>query len=390
MNLQPKTLERLLESARLAGEWYVNNQNTSEHPWGGVQESADLGRYIYEYFPARQWSRGMGVWGQALAIMGLLTLGRRVKHEHFDYRKSAQLAGEYLKSLQIINPSDPKVHGGLCEQTPQTLWSYPRDAATGGMGFCALYRETRQEEWLERAKTFARWYHDYGSDENGWPLIEYNFQTRQAVNHDMVQGDWQAGGGLCYYYLYKLTGETLWLDYFRQLIDPLAEIYRRNAQAPVKWGFHGQVEISYGNDDFAIIALLAAYRQWREPKMLQALQGHIRRLWTIADADGSYPSYGGTFVCTINNLEYLRLCREENLAEDLPALEARILQSALYGLGQQETRSTDPRAYGGFYGQSDYGVSRDRIHHRSTGYALIMALRMVGGTETPYYSSWDW
>jgi len=120
------------------------------------------------------------------------------------------------------------------------------------------------------------------------------------------------------------------------------------------------------------------------------LTNHIRRLWTIADADGSYPSLAGTFVCTMNNLEYLQLCREEGVSEDIGALEARIKTSAFFGLTQQETRSTDLRAYGGYYGQSNYGVSRERIHHRSTGYSMIMNLRIVGGTDVPYYSSYGW
>ncbi len=78
IDLPPKLREVFLESARLAGEWYVNTQNTEAGPWGGVHDSADVGRYIYEYFVTRQWCRGNGVWGQALAIMGLLALEGRL------------------------------------------------------------------------------------------------------------------------------------------------------------------------------------------------------------------------------------------------------------------------------------------------------------------------
>ncbi|MCL2639861.1 MAG: hypothetical protein FWD53_03355 [Phycisphaerales bacterium] len=390
IEMTPKTRERLLDSLRLAGEWYVNTQNTEENPWGGVHDSADLGRLIYEYYPARKWCRGMGVWGQAVAIMGLYSAGRMTRHESFDFKKTAQLAAGYLKTLQIINPARPEVHGAIFEHTPQSAHSFPRDGATGGMGFIAMYRETGEEEYLERAKLFAKWYHDYGSDKNGWPYGDYDLIKGEPKSLGRyVHGDWQAGGGLVYYYLYKLTGEQVWMDYLRQMIDPLLDMYERAKDSPIVSGFHGEVEISYGNDDFAIIALMAAYRHWKEPRMLQALQGHIRRLWTIADADGSYPSFAGTFVCTINNHEYLQLCLEEKLVEDIAALKYRIMKSALQGLTQQEARLHDIRAYGGFYGQSSYGVSRDRIHHRSTGYAMIMLARLLGG-NTPYYSSWGW
>lgn len=406
MDLSEKFKQRVLESARLAGEWYTNNQNTEEHPWGGMHDSADLGRFMYEYFRATGWCRAMGVWGQAVGIMGLLTLAG--KNGASKYRKAAVAAGEYLKSLQIVNPSDERSHGGLREHTPQTPWSYPRDAATGGMGFAALFKETGSEEYLERAKWFAEWYHRFGSDKDGWPYTYFEFQKGKGgyaggevvgeendAGREHVKGDWQAGGGLVYWQLYKLTGEKKWLGYFEELIDPLVGLYEKNAAAPILLkGFHGEVEISYGNDDFAIIALVCAYRQWQQDRVRKALQHHMRRLWSIAADDGSYPSFAGTFVCNLNNCEYLQLCREAKLDEDLPALEGRIVKSAEFGLSLQETLSENPRMYGGFYGQSQFGVSRDRIHHRDAGYSLILHLRLaengLAGPTNPYYSAWGW
>ncbi len=259
------------------------------------------------------------------------------------------------------------------------------------------------EEYLQRAMWFAEWYHRFGSDREGWPYTYFDFAKgrggyhggtvageEDAAERERLKGDWQAGGGLVYWQLHKLTGEQRWLDYFRQLIDPLVGLYEKNAEAPVVSGFHGEVEISYGNDDFAIIALVCAYRQWGEKRWLAALRHHMRRLWSIADGDGSYPSFAGTFVCNINNVEFLQLCREQGLDEDLAALAGRIVRTAEFGLTLQETLSENPRMYGGFYGQSGYGVSRDRIHHRDAGYGLILHLRLAGGTETPYYSSWGW
>jgi len=68
---------RFFHHARLAASWFEANQNTEEHPWGGIRDSADLGRFVYEYrLPGFQ-ARGDGVWGQATAIMGLLALYNR-------------------------------------------------------------------------------------------------------------------------------------------------------------------------------------------------------------------------------------------------------------------------------------------------------------------------
>ena len=390
MELNDKLRYSVLESSRLAGEWYCNGQNTPDHPWGGVHDSADKGRYIYEYYPATKWCYGMGVWGQGLAIMGLMTLARRLETEK--YRQSAMLAAEYMNSLQIINPSDAKAHGGFREHTPQMSWSYPRDGATGAMGYCALYKETGKEEYLERARLFCKWYSTYGSYNDGWPRATYDLATGEVMDAEsrFIRGDWQAGGGLCYYWLYKLTGETQWMDCLRRQVDILLDLYDRNQDVPIQMCPAGRGELIYGNDDFALLSMMAAWRHWREPRMLKALQHRIRRNWTTMQPDGSYPYYAGTFVSNIENVEYLELCRCENLTEDLSALEQNILTTLQFGLTLQETSPADIRAYGGLYGQSHYGVSRDRIHHRDVGYSMILHLRLAGKADAPYYSTFGW
>ena len=390
MRLNEKCRQQLLESARLAGEWYCNCQNTPRHPWGGVEESADEGRFIYEYFPATGKCRGMGVWGQAVAIMALLPLSKSVQYEGDKYEYAAKLAGEYLKSLQVINPSDKLAHGAFCEHTPQTRWSYPRDAATGAMGFLALYVHTKEQEFLDRAKLFGEWFHGPGGDKGHWPHGHFDF-VKGPLDGAYIRGDWQIGGGLVYPWLTALTGETKWMDqYYRPQIDALMDLYDRNADAPVKIGFHGFDALSFSNDDFAMIAMVCAYRHWREERMLNIIRHHMRRLWQTMDDDGSYPSYAGTFVTNIETIEYVDLAREMNLKEDFAGLEQRILKTATFGMTLQETQLRDPRAYGGFYGQSHYGVSRDRIHHRDAGYSMIMDLRLVGATPVPYYSAYGW
>ena len=54
---------QFLHHAELAGHWYCNNQNTNERPWGGIAESADLGRFVYEYVLHKNLARGMGCLG---------------------------------------------------------------------------------------------------------------------------------------------------------------------------------------------------------------------------------------------------------------------------------------------------------------------------------------
>lgn len=400
MKLAPKFEEQLVESANLAGRWHTHNQNTDKHPWGGVRHSADNGRFLYEYFPSTGACGGSGVWTTATAIMGLLTMSRKVldmRGGGEEFREPAIRAGEYLKTLQILDKSNESNYGGFREATPQDDFSYPRDAATGAMGLIALYRETGKEDYLRRAQIFAEWYHRYGSDEKGWPHYVFDFKTgkgeRGKTGHIPLipRQDWQGGGALAYYWLYKLTGDRKWLGFFMHIVDMLMDLHTQSP-ANDRWIFK-----QVGSDDFSVAVLLAAYRETRDKKILDMHQRYVRGRWTLMDEDGSYPS--GFFFDNFNNVEYLQLCREEGIQEDVPALEARILKTLKFGLTRQEVSLRDIRAYGGFYGQCKYGAVRHHIHARDTAYSILLHMRVVGETgtpflagsrDTPYYSAWHW
>ena len=398
MKLTAKFEEQLIESANLAGCWHTNNQNNAKHPWGGVRNSADNGRFLYEYFPSTGECGGSSVWTTATAIMGLLTMSRKLldlRGGGEEFREPAIQAGEYLKTLQILDKSMESNYGGFREVTPQTPCSFPCDGAWGAMGLIALYRETGEEYCLRRAQIFAEWYHRYGSDEKGWPYWNFDFNTgkgeRGKTGHIPLipYQDWQAGGALIYYQLYKLTGEKKWLEFFMQIVELLMDMH---AHPEDKWIFK-----QIGSDNFSIAALLAAYRETKDKKILATYQRYVRGQWTLMDEDGSYPS--GFFFDNFNNIEYLQLCREEAIQEDLPALEARILKTLKFGLTLQELCPREIRAYGGFYGQCQYGAVRNHIHARDTAHSILLHMRVVGETgtpflgcsrETPYFSAWNW
>lgn len=397
MNLSARKREQYLDAAKLAGQWFVNTQNTNQNPWGGVRDSADLGRFLYEYFPATGDCRGMCVWGQSIAVSGLIALARRFNTGMF--LDAAKQGGEYLKSLQIINTGDPVLHGCLRESSPQSTWTNPRDGGTGVMGLLALFRDTGDEQWLEHARLFGEWYHSHGSDQDHWPYYQYDIAKRTGErvgkegdsNGRLVRYKWRAAGGLFYYWLYRLTSEEKWLDYFKILIDQVEEVYEQKREMHLRHHPSGEKGVIINaNDDFAFITLLAAYRLWKKETHRAYLQDYMHRLWEVQEQDGSYPGLEGVFVATLSNMEYLRLCREEGIDENLEELEKRIIKSADFALTLQETKSRDIRSYGGFYGQSHYNVSRDCIHSRGTGYGLIMFLRLEGEMEIPYYSAWGW
>ncbi|MFA7160192.1 MAG: hypothetical protein WC299_12910, partial [Kiritimatiellia bacterium] len=90
-----KAREQMLEFCRLASGWYLGNQNTEQRHWG-VGNSADMGRFLYQYNPVTGDCRGNGVWGQGLAIMGLLPLARRLDWAGEPQRNAAIAAAKYL------------------------------------------------------------------------------------------------------------------------------------------------------------------------------------------------------------------------------------------------------------------------------------------------------
>lgn len=392
---------RFLHHARQACAWYESNQNTEEHPWGGIHDSADLGRFVYEYkLPGFQ-ARGNGVWGQATGLMGLLAAHERTGEGH--YLNSALLAGGYLMSLQWTDARVPESVGGFREHSPQTEWSFPRDAATGAFGLLALYRQTADEEYLERARMFADWWLKYGTDGNNWPFITFNLKGGRGTNRrkasfgeedtgeEFVPGDWQAGSGLFLYYLSRLTGEEHYVEEgLKPMLDRAVTFYERNPVSDLKEGFHGEVEVSFGNDDFALTALLAGYLAFDEKRYLDVAVDRIRGLISIMDADGSYPSFGGTFVCGINAANLIEMNDVLSLGLDLEDVKEALRRTALFGLSLQELQNTDPRAFGGLYGQCDFGAARNWIHHRSTSYSIALYLRLEGKINVPCFHCLHW
>ncbi|MFC1563075.1 hypothetical protein ACFL4Z_03390 [candidate division KSB1 bacterium] len=385
--LSPKEIGSYFDSAVLAAKWYMNNQNTQEHPWGGIHDSADLGRFIYEYYPTRRWARGNGVWGQGVGIMALLALHSRTGRN--EYLQSAKMAGEYLKSLQILDSQIPANFGAIREHNPQDNWSFPRDAATGGMAFAALYQYTGNEEYLFRAKILCNWFIEYCMGEEKWPHRQYWFD-RKKQPPKTTKEYFQVGAGLMFYYVYKLTGEK---RYVNNGLIPICELLTRDYHIN-PWLKPAPMEMESPwstNDDFAAITILAAYRVTGDKKYFDAVKRHADWLVSVQDKDGSYSGFSSAvYVTSLTMLELCRVIEDERMNIDTAPYYKAVHKAARFGLTLQERESRDIMAYGGFYGQTYFGLNKDRIHHRVTGYSLIFNLRYEGRINVPYYSTYGW
>ncbi len=386
--ISPREKARFLEAARVGGLWYLHNQNSPERPWGGVDGSADSGRFLYEYFPATGYSRGCGIWSQGLASAALLQLSKTPVEPAEDFAKAAELGMGYLFSLQIYDSRLPKSIGAFREHTPQTAWGSCRDGASGCFALATFHKLTGKAEYLERARDYCRWYRAHGSDEGGWP--QRFFHHDRAESTQDVPGDWQAGGALCYYYTARAGGDREWLDAgFKPVLDRLLEIGAPRDVDGVDTGWHGESRVTVGNDDFATVALMAGFRAFEDERYLALARERVKWMASMQDADGSFPNSGGTFVTALTLLDFVELAAERGLKDDVGPLSAAVLRAARFGLGLQCGEHRDLKAYGGFFGQSNYGVGRDRIHNRSTTYAMHFYLRLAG-CQAPCLSAMGW
>jgi hypothetical protein len=392
--LTPKEIASYYYSAVLAAEWYRNTQNTPEHPWGGMKESADLGRFIYSHSPRHDSRRAIPVWGQAVGIMGLLARHTRTEEDVYKeagYLESAKMAGEYLKTLQILDSRNRRNFGAMRERAPQDQYSITRDAATGGMAFAALYKATGDKEYLYRLRILCDWYiENLMKDESQWPLFKYWFDADKQKKTGNFKRHSDVGAGLMFYYAYKLTGEKRYLDEgLVPLCAPLAKDYHIR---PWKSRAFMEMESPWGtNDDFASISLLAAYRVTGDRKYFDAVKRHVDWLVSVQQEDGSYSgSAAAVYVAGVTILEFCQIIEVEGMNIDTVSYYKAVLNGARFGLTQQEKESRDVMAFGGFYGRTNFALNKILIHHRVTGYSLIFNLRHEGKIDVPYYSTYGW
>jgi len=273
--ISAKTKARYNEHISLAAKWYMNTQCTNDNPWGGIRNQADDGRFVYEVYKATHWSRAMGVWGQALAIMDLLDIADRSGSKAHE---RAGLNGvRYLLALQCMDYRYPECQGAFWEHVPSGPMSWIRDSATACFGLNRLYLYTGDKEYLDRAKLWSDWFMKYGSkDEYCWPYSSFDFVARVAHSkagaeipgmvgdgdgEEEVDGDWQAGCGLALYQVAMLSGEEKYAEEgLKPMLEKVLNIYEEHGDNPNMAGWHGQNPITLGNDDFVFVALAAGWR----------------------------------------------------------------------------------------------------------------------------------
>lgn len=377
------------DAAIRVADWMVANQKAGDYDANkGRFAGAVSARELNTIWRSESWLTGV-------ATMGMLMTWHRTEDKK--YLDAALRAGEYLKTLQILDTREPRFFGAIREHTPQSTWCYPRDGLTGAMAMLWLYEETKEQEYLERVKMFNKWFMEHAM-QKGWPAWQYYFSDRAP---DFLQGSFHGGDAQYFFDYYRVTGDGTCLEKgVRSIVDYALEkfimldgrikvIYNAEAKQYIEDGvtFKGMQKMHRHNDDFMTIGVLSAHLLYQEPRYLGRAEAYAHWLISEQRLDGGFGNPDvPPAAATVPNF----LIDLYEVTKNPQYLQAA-LKGAKYLLTQQELNPEHKEIYGGFYGyDGKWNVGHhDVINLRTSGYALIALLKLEGKERGPYYSPFD-
>ncbi len=376
-------------SAVKVADWLVHNQVTNGY-------DANHGRFIATVDVTKpDGTTFASDWMIGAASMGLLMMYHRSGDEK--YLEAAKRAGQYLLTLQIVDPRNPRFYGAFREDTPQSTWCHPRDGLTAAWALLWLYQETGDERYLDSVKLFNRWFTHEAMD-RGWPAWSFYFNERQP---DYLQGSFHGGDAAYFFDYYRVTGDATYnergmkfiLDYaMEKFIMPdgrVRVIYDADTGNYIEDGktFDGMQKMHRHNDDFMSISLLDGYCMYKDSRYLKRAEAYARWLISEQREDGGFgtpdvPPAAATAPNFLVDL-YMITKKEEYLKAAVKA--------GTYLVTQQELSKENEKVYGGFYGYGPGWESgkRTTLNIRTSAYALIALLKLEGKEQGPYYSPFD-
>lgn len=317
-------------------------------------------------------------WNHAFAIMGLLSSYKEFGETQ--YEKAALRIAGYLNTLQILDPFDRGAYGGIREFTPQTPWCYVRDALSAAWAFVELYRHTRKEEYLERAKLWGKWFLTNGLDDEGWPWWGCQFgpyTDRAPQMRNDVQGCFHGGSLNFLYQLAEATGDTTWTgemfvrmaDHFIAHIQQDDGFFRSIDRISHKCMADPQRGLHRSNDDWGTLGLLCAYDVTKDGRYLIAIQRFLDAVFRGQREDGHFEQSCAGIPVVLNTVHEGRthLQRSEVITENAMRRALEALMS------RQSSGEVNPRMKGGLLENKD-----DTVEMRSSCYALIVLLKLCG------------
>ena len=286
-----------LNYAIRTGAWLVNNQVREVQHVNPC--SMDVGRFpinmhiqehkIVDGFLSTNWFTGMSIY----ALLMLRDLNGEPR-----WLESAELAGNYLRCLQITMDPNPELQGAIYEYAPYAKMSLVRDSLSAAWGLLRLYRATENVEYLNRVELFAHWHMNYGM-QNGYPIAIHNMGT--GPNATWL-GGFQAGSANFYLDLYEVTGKEIYLDAGRGILDFFITHFWDNKtgiriQVDPATGYQGDDpdpgnkdwnEMHKFNDDFNSVALMLYWTKTGERRYLDFVDTYMTWCLSMQHEDGSF------------------------------------------------------------------------------------------------------
>ncbi len=369
----------LMRRAIATADWFANNQVMRTH-------LADHGRFENQIrVRGRQEKTTYATnWTIGMTVIALLMAWRRTRDAR--YREAARRAGEYLKSLQILDARNPTVFGGFREDTPQGDWFHPRDALSAAWGLLHLRTHLGDADSMWRARLYADWFESHGM-RDGYPAWTVYTDDRKPY---WQKGSFHGGSPLFFFDLHAVTGTRRWLRTGLRICDSWLKLFPKPdgsiaVEIDAETGkdvtglsddpnHTGWQDMHKTNDDFTSLALLRAWKLTGKAKYLDGARRFLDWALTKQRADGAFGSVAVNSAQPVLIIELLDLARATRVRRYRQAA----LQAVPHFLSLQEQTSDKPRFAGGFYCvHGDYEHdSRVELGIRTSCYALAALLKL--------------
>ena len=396
----PASLKRQAHrSMVLAADWAVRNQIRDAWPaW-----DANKGRFPYHILidPVKRAKKPMvwsTCWKTARAAQGMysayLVTGRK------EYLESANLAMNYVGSLQYFEPGYGKFHGLFREDSPQGPHLAVRDSVEAAQGFINGYIVTGDKSYLRRAILCADWiWADFLAHPRAPTGIVWPREGRTLPYQPQVFIMY-AAGALILAQLAKLTGRK---DYIRRGAAPMMDIvldtclldngafgYRGLGKVKTHHAGHsGLLNDVIVNDDGLGAGLLCTYAMTGKRKYLDAAV-NCGRFWTETTGE---PEMLAAYSSTSLFLSDLyRLTGDKRYVETIERYTARTIEGQCIELD-------DALIHGGYLGEDmaahydQQTVPTDYVDLRTTSYTLIAFAKIAAKRSSQWgcaYSCFGW
>ncbi|NMA43637.1 MAG: hypothetical protein GX946_09685 [Oligosphaeraceae bacterium] len=369
------TKDEALASARLLADWHVVNLNRDFEGCGSA------GSFPFTVSPDKKSITAAADWNVAFGIMGMLSAGKVFGEEK--YLETAHQMAYFLGTLQVFSPFLPNDYGSFREVTPQTTWSFLRDALSAAWGCLCYYEATDNEEFLERARLWGEWFLKHGMDETGWPIWgTFPGKRKEGWLPEMhldMHGCFHGGSLNFFYHLARLTGDKKWVgDFYEHIADYFVEfiqqpdgyfrtIEKKTRQVPPN---DPQSGLHRGNDDLGTLGLLGAWKTFGKQSYLDSIEKFLRAAFANQTAEGFFEASCAAIPVLLNIAD-----EAQGLIGFEPPGEA--VERAIRALlSRQFPGTAEPIFAGGLDELGDGGLCC-----RSMGYALLWLLKRFGGDK---------